>query len=95
MSVLLLTYDLNHEARRPPIVKFIKENYAWARLSESCYAIETILSPTAVYQIFSNFLDADDQLYVITLALPAEGQGPEDVNQWLVGKLRWTPALVA
>jgi hypothetical protein len=95
MAVYLLTYDLNKEVTRPPIVKFIKDNYAWARLSESSYAIETDMSPEATYRIFSNFLDANDQLYVIQLSLPAEGQGASDVNQWLLQKLRWSPALAA
>jgi len=95
MSILLITYDLKHEIRRPPIVKFIKANYSWARLSESSYAIETNLTPSATYKVFSKFLDSNDQLYAVTLSLPAEGQGPADVNQWLLAKLRWTPALAA
>lgn len=95
MSVLLLTYDLNREVRRPPIVKHIRDKYHWARLSESCYALDTAMTPAAVYGDFKHLLDANDQLYVIQLSLPAEGQGPPIVNEWLVGRLRWTPALAA
>jgi len=95
MAVYLLTYDLNRETQRPPIVAFIKNNYAWARLSESCYAIETNHPPSLTYSVFKPFLDGNDQLYVIALSQPAEGQGPTDVNQWLWSHLTWTPALAA
>ena len=95
MTVYLLTYDLNKETSRPPIVAFIKKNYAWARLSESCYAIETDLNAENTYRVFSNFLDDNDQLYVIQLTQPAAGQGPPVVNEWLLEKLRWTQALAA
>ncbi len=47
---LLITYDLNKEAKRPPIVKAIQEiSGTYARLSESCYAVRTSLSPEQVY----------------------------------------------
>lgn len=95
MAVYLVTYDLNREHARPAIVKFIKESYAWARLSESCYAIETEHAASLTYSIFKPFLDSNDQLYVIRLLQPAEGQGPADVNQWLVANLPWTHALAA
>jgi len=86
MSVYIVTYDLNNETSRPKIVGEVDKT-AWAKLSESSYAIDTNESPKAVYDRFSSFLDEDDNLYVITLKKPYYGQGPKDVNDWLEARL--------
>lgn len=84
MPALLITYDLNNETRRPPIVKKIKEAWPmWARLSESSYAVQTHLSPGQVFEQLRPLLDNNDNLYVITLKKPYSGWGPKDLNDWL------------
>lgn len=84
MTVFLITYDLNHEVSRPPIVQKIKEiGTGWAKLSESSYAVTSSSSPQQIYSSLKSMLDGDDNLYVITLKKPYFGQGPKDVNQWL------------
>ncbi|MCK0507951.1 hypothetical protein [Aromatoleum anaerobium] len=83
MPALLITYDLNNEIRRPPIVKKIKDTWSWARLSESSYAVQTHLSPSQVFEQLRPLLDNNDNLYVITLKKPYSGWGPKDVNDWL------------
>lgn len=94
MAVLLITYDLNNETKRPPIVRDIKEcGSSWAKLSESSYAVETTATPKQVYSFLSRHVDADDQLYVITLARPHYGYGAPAVSQWLDEKLALQPAL--
>jgi hypothetical protein len=95
MSVVVITYDLKHEIRRPPIVKFIKENFAWARLSESSYAVETDLTPMQIRDVFMPFLDSDDQLYVVQLTQWWAGFGPPEVNDWLSAKLNGQLSLAA
>lgn len=81
---VLITYDLNKEAKRPPIVDAIKSiGNGWARLSESSYAITTTLSPQQVFQRLSPLLDSNDSLYVITLSRPWWGQGKSEVSEWL------------
>ena len=40
MSVYIVTYDLNKESKRPPIVEEVRKT-DYARLSESSYAIDT------------------------------------------------------
>ncbi len=89
MSVLLITYDLNNETKRPPIVAKIKELYpAWARLSESSYAVSTSDEPKTVYDKLSPMLDSNDNLLVITLSTPWWGQHrKQDVIDWLKGSL--------
>ncbi len=82
MSVYLVTYDLNRETKRPPIVEEIKKT-AFAKLSESSYAIDTLETVSQVYRRFSRYIDDNDTLYVITLSRPWTGQGPEGVNRWL------------
>ncbi|MCB4825522.1 hypothetical protein [Roseicella aerolata] len=87
MATYLVTYDLKREVVRPKIVDAIKRWGAWAKLSESSYAIATQQTPQAVYQALSHLLDDNDQLYVITLTKPYSGQGPVQVNDWLENKL--------
>jgi len=88
MAVRLISYDLNKETKRPPIVKRIKETWpAWARLSESSYAVSTADTPKQIFDKLSDLIDSNDNLYVITLARPYYGQGPKDVNAWLESDL--------
>lgn len=82
MSVYIVTYDLNRETSRPNITKKIKE-WDWARLSESSYAIDTTLTVEGVFNALKPLIDANDNLYVITLKKPWTGYGPPDVNEWL------------
>lgn len=80
---LLITYDLNKETKRPPIVQAIKDLGNWARLSESSYAVSTNLSPTQVHTAVKPHLDDNDNIYIITLTRPYTGFGPKDLNDWL------------
>lgn len=84
MATLLITYDLNHEVRRPPIVKAIKGvSGSWARLSESSYAVQTTMSPGAVHQRLRPMLDEDDTIFIIPLSKPYAGRGAREVIDWL------------
>ena len=89
MTLRLITYDLNSEIRRPPITAKIKELFpAWAKLSESSYAVETDLSPQQVYNLLSPMTDADDSLIVLTLNTPWWGHSRhDDVIPWLKSRL--------
>ncbi|QIO42919.1 hypothetical protein HA464_02255 [Rhizobium leguminosarum bv. trifolii] len=91
MNKLLVTYDLNREQVRPKILEEIKRN-AWAKLSESSYAIETYETPKQVYDRLSPYLDGNDNCYIITLAAPYYGQGPKLVNEWLDKRLNYQRA---
>ncbi|MEJ5148948.1 hypothetical protein [Comamonas sp. MYb396] len=82
MATYLITYDLNNETTRPPILEKIKE-FSWAMLSESSYAINTTMTATEVYDFLKPLLDGDDTLYIITLGRPYTGFGPPEVNDWL------------
>ncbi|BCK62648.1 hypothetical protein KAM338_42920 [Aeromonas caviae] len=87
MAVLLVTYDLNKPGKDyNDLLKTIK-SYAWARLSESSYAIKTDQSPQQVFDKLKPFLDQNDNLYVINLKKPYAGFGPKDVNEWLDNSL--------
>ena len=42
MAALLVTYDLNSPGQRhADLLEFLKKTFAWAKLSESSYAIST------------------------------------------------------
>lgn len=83
MGTLLVTYDLNKPGKDyADLLKKIK-TYSWARLSESSYAISTPSDPQTVFNDLKPYLDANDNLYVVTLNKPYTGYGPKDVNEWL------------
>ena len=88
MAVFLVTYDLNKETSRPPIVKFIRETWNFAMLSESSYAVEGD-SASNIYDALSSFIDENDDLFVIPLKRPYEGWGQKIVHQWLHEKLTY------
>lgn len=88
MAVLLVTYDLNQEVRRPPFLETLKKLYPdWAMLSESSYAISTYLTPDQVYKSLGHLLDANDNCLIVTLSLPWYGQQNKLVIQWLTQRL--------
>jgi hypothetical protein len=90
MAVYLVTYDLNKEVKRPPIVDKIKEVCtSWAMLSESSYAITHNGSPDDVYNAMKPLLDQNDQIYIIALKQPWQGFGPKEVNEWLSKNLSY------
>ena len=92
MAVLLFTYDLNAERNKKgdynELYK-VRNSYAYAKLSESSYAIETSESPQTVYNKVSKYLDGNDALFVITLKRPYFGQGPKEVIDWLEKRLTY------
>ena len=83
MAAKLITYDLNKETVRPKIVTAIKELGGWARLSESSYATNSSLTPDQIYEKLDPLIDADDDLFVITLTHPYMGYGDKRVIAWL------------
>ena len=90
MGVLLVTYDLNREIVRPNISKRLKELYPdWAKLSESSYAIATAASVKTVQGALRPMIDANDNIYVITLKRPYSSFGPKEVNDWLERNLTY------
>ncbi|MFI2810160.1 hypothetical protein [Microbulbifer sp. JSM ZJ756] len=90
MATLLVTYDLNRETKRPPMLQAIKElaNGNWAKLSESSYAIRTNLNAAQVLNALTPFIDQNDNIYIINLKAPWNGFGPQEVNAWLENALR-------
>lgn len=88
MACYLVTYDLNKETVRPPIVEKIKSlSGSWAFLSESSYAINYSGTPKDVYDRISPLLDSNDSLMVITLTRPYYGQHDKQVIDWLATAL--------
>ena len=88
MTVFLVTYDLNRETVRPNITGAIDENFDWARLSESSYAVVGS-DAEAIYNVLAPLTDENDNLYVIPLKRPYTGFGPKVVNDWLDSNLTY------
>ncbi|WP_339142388.1 hypothetical protein [Pseudoalteromonas galatheae] len=87
MSVLLVTYDLNSPGQKHGQLLEELQSFAWAKLSESSYAINTTLTPDQLFERLKQYLDTNDNLYIITLKKPWQGYGPKDVNEWLSNNL--------
>lgn len=88
MTVRLVTYDLHKPGQDySDFLEAMKNLGSWAKLSESCYAVETTLSPKQVFDKLSPHIDSNDNLYILTLVGPFYGQGPQDVNDWLAKRL--------
>jgi hypothetical protein len=87
MSTLLITYDLKKPGQDYSSFYDVIKKYAWAKLSESSYAIQTYESPVAIYNQLAAHMDKNDQVYIVTLNAPWYGFGPEKVNEWLAKAL--------
>ncbi len=83
MNVFLVTYDLNKPVQQYEKFYGVLKRFAWAKLSESCYAISTNETPATLLQMFRQYLDANDTIYIIALTYPYIGFGPPEVNDWL------------
>ena len=90
MAIRIVTYDLNEEKKKrgdyTDLLKAIK-SYAWARLSESSYAIESDEEPQALFAKFKQHLDQNDFLLVLTLSRPWWGMQKQEVLDWLLQRL--------
>jgi hypothetical protein len=89
MAILLVSYDLSKEFTSRDYNALLNSirSVAWARISESSYAIDTDLHPESVYQKLKQYLDENDNLAVITLSQPIAGRVPQDVADWLNQRL--------
>lgn len=87
MAVLLVTYDLYQPGQDYSDLYEIIKGYAWAKLSESSYAIETSESPQTIFDKLNPHIDGNDQLYVVTLKSPYWGRGSSEVDDWLRSRL--------
>jgi hypothetical protein len=87
MSALLVTYDLKKPGQDYSDFYKVIKAYAWAKLSESSYAIKTDESSKTIYDKLEPHIDKNDQVYVIRLAQDFYGFGPKTVNEWLTQNL--------
>jgi hypothetical protein len=84
MRVLLITFDLQEVGQDIDVLERLKSRFAvWSRVAECSFAVETVMTPREVYDIFKPLLAEDDILYVLNVTRPFHGQGPVDVNDWL------------
>lgn len=88
-SVLLIAYDINDENRRSRVVDRIRRQ-VHVKLSESVYAIDTTLSPSAVFNKLIELIGEEDTLHVITQIRPFAGT-QDDAIVWLEDHLPEEP----
>jgi hypothetical protein len=88
MSVYLVTYDLKKPGRDYTNLLAAIRKHSNVQLSESSYAIVSAQTAKQVSDLMRQHMDANDHVYVVTLALPYSGFGPAETNQWLATNLR-------
>ncbi len=89
MAIRLITYDLRKEPTNHDYNGFYDyiKKHAWARLSESSYAIDTEASPMTIFNALNAHIDANDWVLVLTLTAPYYGQHSTEVINWLEERL--------
>jgi hypothetical protein len=83
MPLLLVTYDSNKPIKNHPDIRDHIEKYSNIRLSDSSYVIITDKTPKEVCGELYDFIEKNDNLFVITLKLPYDGCGPGIAQDWL------------
>lgn len=88
-TLRLIAYDLKKESTSEDYKGFMKiiKSYAWARLSESSYAVDTIDTPSYIYARLQPYIDANDCVLVMTLTRPYHGKSSQLVLDWLAARL--------
>ncbi len=88
MAVRLITYDLNKTGQNyTKLLEVIRSYGAWARLSESSYAIVTNEFVEVTYNKLKPYFDPNDNLLILTLAGAHIGQNSQEVVDWLRNNL--------
>jgi hypothetical protein len=88
MAVYVVTYEMGRDSGRPAIAEAIRGlSPAWARLSETCYAVESRDTPAGITRKLKPHLGQTDNLYVMEVRHPHAGYGPSPVNRWLAERL--------
>lgn len=90
MPLTLVTYDLIKEKSSENytgIINIIKSEKNWAKLSESCYVMDTNMTPFQIYSKMKPFLDTNDTLLAFPIKKPYYGQHSKEVIDWLSRKL--------
>jgi len=84
MSAHIITYDLSHPGRNyDELYARIKSYPAWARVSESSWAVATDQSPEVVRDHLTPALDRNDNLFVGTLGSSAWVGLSKEISDWL------------
>ena len=89
MSVKIITYDLNKEksgADGDGLRKTLK-NLKCVKLSNSSYAVDTILTTKELYDKLKPYLDGNDNIFIGSLSRDATWLEPADVTKWLQARL--------
>ena len=88
MPLLLITFDSNKPGQDYSDLLDEIKSYSNVRLSESSYAIITDKTPSVVCEEMKQYIDADDNLYIINLKRPYKAYGSELIADWLKKELR-------
>lgn len=84
MPLLLITYDLRAEKKRPNIVKAIRERYpSNCKICDSSYVIETPDSPNRAHERLSDIFDDNDWRGIFQISGTWQGWIDSQDADWL------------
>lgn len=86
MPTLLITYDIADDDARAAVLTTIRRR-AWAKLTESAYAVDTDESAQELYADLLQHCGTKDRLIVVGLARPFIGYTTEEIANWVGEKL--------
>ena len=84
MAVLLVVHEVRDDQKRAKITATLRKRHRISmKITESAFALHTTLLPVRIFDEVKQFLEGDDQLYVIPIVAPYTGYGPRRTTEWL------------
>lgn len=88
MTCYIISYDLRAPGRNyEQLYAAIRSYEKWAHINESMWAVVTNNSAVAIRDNLTQFLDANDRLFVIKSGIEAAWRNSLCKNEWLKGNL--------
>ena len=88
MTCYIISYDLCAPGRNyEQLYAAIRSYEKWAHINESMWAVVTNNSAVAIRDNLTQFLDANDRLFVIKSGIEAAWRNSLCKNEWLKGNL--------
>jgi hypothetical protein len=82
--IVLVTYDLNNPSKNyTPLFEALKLQGPWWHYLKSTWLIDTNKTPTEVWNVIANHVEATDRVFVTNLAPGHQGWLDKDAWAWI------------
>lgn len=83
MAKLLIVHKFKKKRLEHARFQDIIDEFPNARISNSCFVIDTKLTPKQIYRELRGFISDTDSLFVMTVSSPWHGRGENEVVDWM------------